>query len=81
MNCVLIVLWVGIISVRGKECDNRCNARTSASCKPIDEDKNSLIDLSLTRKIRIEGINCRNGINGEAGAIMCHIGNLFCTLD
>ena len=65
MKCGLIVLWVGRIAVRGKNCDNRGNVRTSESCKPIDSDKNALIDLSSTRKTRIEGVNGRNGIMGK----------------
>ena len=78
MNFGLIVLWMGIIYVWGKECENRFNVRTSASCNPIDADNNYLIDLSSTRKIMIKGINWSNGINGEAGAIWCHIWNLIC---
>ena len=49
MHCGLIVLWVGIISVLGKECENRCNVRTSESYKPIDAANNALIDLLSTR--------------------------------
>ena len=66
MNCDLIVLWVGIIDVRGKKFENRGNVRTGENCKPIDTAKNALIDFYLMRKIRIEGVNWRNGINGEA---------------
>ena len=81
MNCGLIVLRLGRIAARGKEYYNRCNVRTSASCKPIDTANDVMIDLSLKRKIRIEGINWRNGINGGAGAIWCHIGKLVCNLN
>ena len=80
MNCGLIMLWVGRIAVGGKECENRCNVRTISSCKPIDAANNAVIYLSSNRKIHIEVINWRNRINGEAGAIWCHIENLICTL-
>ena len=69
MNCGIIVLWMGRISVLGKDFENRFNVSTSASCNPIDAAKNYLIYLLSTRKTRIEGINWGNGINGEAGAI------------
>ena len=75
------MLLVGRIYILGKECENRGNVRTSESCKPIDAANNVLIDLYSTRNIRIEGVNWRNGINGEAGAIWCHIGKFICTLN
>ena len=81
MNCGLIVLWVWILAVRGVKCENMHNVRTSASCKPIDAANNALIDLLLTIKIRIEGINGRNGINEEGGAIWCHIWYFVSTLN
>ena len=40
-----------------------------------------MIDLSSTRKIRIEGVNGRNGINWEPGTIWSHVWNLVCTLN
>ena len=81
MDCGLVVLWVGRIAVRGNKGESRGNVRTSASCKPIDASKNDLINLSSVRKIRIEGVNGRNGINGEPGTIWSHVGNLVCTLN
>ena len=56
------------------------NVRTSASCKTIDAVNNALIDLYSTSKIRIEGVNGRNGINGKPGTIWSHVGNFVCTL-
>ena len=60
VNCGLIMLWVERIAVWEKKCENGCNVRTSASCKPIFAAKNALIDLTSTIKIRIKGINGRN---------------------
>ena len=81
MNCGLIVLWVSIIAVRGKKCDNRGNVMMSVSCNPFFAANNDLIELSLTRNIRIEGVNGRNGINGESGTIWSHVGKKNCTLN
>ena len=77
MNCGLILLWVGRISLWGNEFDNMGNVSTIASCKQNDTANNALIYMSSTRKIRIKGVNCRNWINGEAGAIWSHIENFF----
>ena len=49
--------------------------------QPIDAANNALVNFSSKRNIRIERINWRNGINGEARSIWCHIGNLVCTLN
>ena len=73
MNCGLIVLWVGSIDVRGKKGE-------SGACKPIDTANSVVIELFLTRKIRIEGFNGRNEINGEHRMIWIHVGNLVCNL-
>ena len=64
MNCGLVVLCVGSIVVRGKKGEIRGNVRTSVSRNIIDSANNTLIDLSLTCNISIEGVNRRNGING-----------------
>ena len=40
-----------------------------------------MIELPLTRKIIIEGVNGRNVINAEPGTIWIHVGNLVCTLN
>ena len=53
----------------------------SESRKPIDAANNDMIDLSSTRKIRIEGVNGRNGINGEPGMIWSPVRNLVYTLN
>ena len=53
MECGLVGLWVKSIDVQGKKGECRGNFRASASRQPIDEAKNTLIDLSLTCKIRI----------------------------
>ena len=50
--------------MRQKKVDNRGNVRTIAGCKPIDSVNDDLIDLSLMGKIRIKGVNGRNGMNG-----------------
>ena len=81
MDCGLVVLWVGSISVRGNKGDIRGNARISVSCNPIDTVNNAMIDLYSTWKIRIEGVNGINGINGEPGTIWSHVGNLLCPLN
>ena len=76
MDCGLVVLWVGSISVQGKKGECRGNVGLSASCQSIDAANNNLIDLSLTWKIEIEWVNGGNGFDGEPGMICCHIGNL-----
>ena len=81
MDYGLVVLWVGRIAVRGKRGEIRGNVRTSASHKKIDVSNNALIYLSLKWKNSIEGVNGRNGINGETGTIWSQVGNLVCTLN
>ena len=76
MNCGLVMLRLGRISVRGKRGGCRGNVRVSAGYKPIDVPKNTLIDLFLAWKISIEGVNGRNGVDGETGTIRSHVGNL-----
>ena len=75
MDCGLVVLWVGSISVRGNKVDCRGNVRSSASFQPIDSANNNLIDLSSTWKIGINGVNRRNGVDEEPGTIWIHVGN------
>ena len=81
MDCGLLLLKMGSISVRGNKCECRGNVRVSASCQTIDASNNTLIDLFLTRKIRIEGINGRNGVDGEPGTIRSHVGNLVSSVN
>ena len=81
MNCGLIMLWVGRIVIWGDKCENGRNVSTIAISKPICAANNALIDLSSAIKISIEDINGRNLINGEAGAIWCHIWNIVGTLN
>ena len=76
MDCSIVVLWMGSISVRGKKGDFRGDARTSESFQTIDAANNTLIDLSSTWRIRIEGVNGRNGVDGEPGTIWGHVENL-----
>ena len=76
MECGLLVLRVGSIAIRGKKVGHRGNFRASASCQPIYEDKNTLIDLFSTWEIRVEGVNGRNGVDGEPVKIWSHVGNL-----
>ena len=76
MNFSLVILRVGGIAVQGNKVNSRVNVRTSAGCNPIDAANNTLIDLFKTRKIRIEGVNWSNGVDGEPGTIRSHVGNL-----
>ena len=76
MDCGLVELWVGSIAVQGKKGENRGNVMASASCQLIDAANNTLIDLYLKWKIGVEGVNGRNGVDGEPGTIWSHVGNL-----
>ena len=69
------MLRMGSISVRGVKCECRGNVMSSASCQLIDASNNTLVDFFLARKISIEGVNGRNGVNGETGTIRGHVGN------
>ena len=71
------MLRMGSIYVQGKKCECKVNSRASAGCQTIDAANNTLIDLFLTRNTRIEGVNGRNGVNGEPGTIRSHVGNRF----
>ena len=75
MDCGLVMLIIGGIDVRGKKCDCRGNVRASTSRQLIDASKNTLIYLFSTRKIGIERVNGRNGIDWEPGTIRSHVGN------
>ena len=64
MNCGLVLLRMGSIDVRAKKGECRGNFRASAGRHPIDAANNNLIDLFLTRKISIKGVNGRNLVDG-----------------
>ena len=67
---------MGSITVQGNKGECSGNIREIASRLPIDAANNTLIDLYLTWEIRIEGVNRRNGVDGEPGTIWSHVGNL-----
>ena len=81
MDCGIVVLRVGRISVRGKKGEFRGNVRASESYQKIDTDNNTTIDLFLKLKIGIKGVNIRNGVDGEPGTIWSHVGNLACSMN
>ena len=81
MDCGLVVLRLGSIAVQSNKGERRGNVRASESCQPIDAANNTLIDLFLTWKIRIEGFNKSNGVNGEPGAIRSHVGDLVVSVN
>ena len=76
MECGLVVLWVGSIAIQCNKGECRENVRASASYQPIDTANNNLIDLYSTWNNRIEGVNGRNGVDGEPGTICSNVGNL-----
>ena len=76
MYCGLVMLRMRRIAIQFKKGEIRVNVRASAVCQPIDAANNNLIELLLTRKIRIKGVNGRNGVDGEPGTIRSHVGNL-----
>ena len=53
----------------------------SSSCHPIYAANITLIDLSSTCKIRVEGVNGINGVDGEPGTIWSNIGKLVSTVN
>ena len=76
MDFGLVVLRVGRISVRGNKGEYRDNVRKNGSVQPIDTSNNTMIYLFLTCKMIMEGVNRRNGVDGEPGTIWSHVGNL-----
>ena len=75
------MLRVARIDVRCKKGERGGNVKASESRQPVYTAKNTLIDLFLTWKIRIEGFNKSNGVNGEPGAIRSHVGDLVVSVN
>ena len=75
MDCcfVVVVMWCHI--VRREKGKGRKDVWTSAAGEPVDASTDALVDLGATLEIRVLGIRVRNGVDGVARAVGCHVGS------